>query len=86
MVAVQLTAFRQRATEVQAHIVAVAGIKHIAVLDTDTVAGNAADVVSCGVACKSHGDILTAGDAVGQLALGGAEGLGVVAVVDADRA
>ena len=55
-------------------------IQFIAILETCAAGGDAADVVFGCSACESHDDILSAGDAVGLLALDCTEGLGVVAV------
>ena len=67
--------------EVEAHIVAVAGIEHIIVLDTCAVAGDAADAVFGGSAGIGHGDTSACSDAVSLLAaVGSLEHLRIIAV------
>ena len=67
--------------EVEAHHVAVARIKNVVVEDARAVTGDAGSAVCSGRSGILHGDIIVRRDAAGLLALGGAEGLGVEAVV-----
>ena len=73
-------AFRHCVVQREAHRFAAAGVEHIIIFDARAVTGDAAGAVCSGRSGILHGDIIARRDAAGLLALGGAEGAGVVAV------